>query len=91
MLRWIFGIDRVRAAIESKCLAGDAIEETVEVGRANRGRGGTPATPVVFMLSVLLDVPIHRRHVLDSCREVAGRVALLHRKEHRQNSKQDGQ
>jgi len=43
------------------------------------------------MLSVLLDVPIHGCDLIESCREVAGRVALMHRKQQRQNGKQDGQ
>lgn len=79
MLRWILGIDRVRAAIESICLTGNAIEGAVEVGREYSDRGGTPAKRVGLMLSVLLDVPIHGCHLIESCRDVAGRVALMHR------------
>lgn len=79
MLRWILGIDRVRAAIESERLAGNAIEGAVEVGREYSHRGGAPAKRVGFVLSVLLDVPTHGCHLIESCREVASRVALMHR------------
>lgn len=92
MLRWILGIDRVGAVIESKCLTGIAIEGAVEVGRGYSDRGGAPAKRVGFMLSVLLDVSIHGCHLIESCcRDVAGRAALMHRKQQRQNGKQEGQ